>query len=238
MEWEAPKRRIISTRSALVVPGRSTLMMSVSGKSDSRASSAVKSSSAMRYPALRKRWQAAMISSSTSTAFENLDDGQGRRKQSDQVVEQHFARAVDEGAPMVAEGVDTEQQGTVERAARCDVGISVKRLFQSVSEEQFVSEHFFVAVEDGLAATKRMCSLECPPDGQASRGLPEVSTFEISAKCEANLNFVWVQGRVVEAVSERRASGCCGLELPAREGSVRFRSEGEHHALDTWWKKR
>jgi hypothetical protein len=42
------------------------------------------------------------------------------------------------------------KQGTVKRAARGDLFISVKRLFQSVPEKQFVAENLFAAVEDGL----------------------------------------------------------------------------------------
>ena len=84
-------------------------------------------------------------------AFENLDDGEGRRKQRDHVIEQHFAGAVDEGATMITQRVDTEQQGTVECATRSGVDVSLKRLFRPVSKEQFISEHSFVAVKDGLA---------------------------------------------------------------------------------------
>jgi hypothetical protein len=52
---------------------------------------------------------------------------------------------------MITQRVDTEQQGTVERATRSGVDVSLKRLFRPVSKEQFISEHSFVAVKDGLA---------------------------------------------------------------------------------------
>ena len=70
----------------------------------------------------------------------------------DHAADQRVTGTVNEGATAVAENVEADQQRAVERGARGGFGVAaVEHVLHVIAEQQFVAEHLFFAVKDGLA---------------------------------------------------------------------------------------
>jgi hypothetical protein len=79
----------------------------------------------------------------------------GRGQESDVILEQDFAGAVDEGAAAVAEHLQTHLQGSVESFAGGSVGILLaKVVFHAVTKQEFVAKDFFVGSKNRLPGHK------------------------------------------------------------------------------------
>ncbi len=87
--------------------------------------------------------------------LQNLDHGLGGGQQSNVILEQHVAGAVDEGAASITEDVEPHQHGSAQSVARSRVSIRVTEIIlHAVAEEQFVAENLLVGAKNRLPRHK------------------------------------------------------------------------------------
>jgi hypothetical protein len=87
--------------------------------------------------------------------FQNLDHRLFRCQQSDVILEQNVASAVDEGATAIAENVETEQHSGVQGASQRRVRIRVtEKILDAITKQEFVAENFLVRGKNRLAGDK------------------------------------------------------------------------------------
>jgi hypothetical protein len=94
--------------------------------------------------------------------FENLDHGLLRRQESDVVLQQNVARAVDEGSTAIGEHVETKQHRRVQGASRSRVRIGVaEEIFDAIAKQKFVAEDLLVRRKNRLASDELGSGLGC-----------------------------------------------------------------------------
>jgi hypothetical protein len=86
--------------------------------------------------------------------LQNLGHGLAWRQQGEQVLKQDLTGAVHEGAAVIANRLDPEKQGGIQGGAASKFRVGVKVVFDTVSEEDFVSEHLLRAVKNWLAGNE------------------------------------------------------------------------------------
>jgi hypothetical protein len=78
-----------------------------------------------------------------------------RWQQSDVILEQNVASAVDEGSTPIAENVETEQHSGVQGASRSCVRIRVtEEILDAITKQKFVAENLLVRRTNRLAGDK------------------------------------------------------------------------------------
>jgi ligand-binding sensor domain-containing protein len=77
-------------------------------------------------------------------------------QQGEQIFKQDLAGAIHEGATVIANGLDTEEQRTIEGGAAGKFRVGVEVVFDTVAEKKFVSEHFLRAVKNWLAGNETL----------------------------------------------------------------------------------
>ncbi len=88
--------------------------------------------------------------------FQNLGHGLVWGQQGEQIFKQDLAGAIHEGAAVIANRLDTEEQRTIEGGAAGKFRVGVEVVFDTVAEKDFVSEHFLRAVKNWLAGNETL----------------------------------------------------------------------------------
>jgi hypothetical protein len=87
--------------------------------------------------------------------LQDLDHRLAGREQSDVVLEQQIARAVDEGPLPVAQDIEPHQQSAIERTACCGLGVGcAEEILDSVPKQKFIAKHLLLTVQNRLARNK------------------------------------------------------------------------------------